>query len=218
MMFGDRAEAGRLLADRLAEMQLTKPIVLALPRGGVPVGAEIAARLRAPLDVAFVRKIGAPHEPELAVGAIADGADPQIVLNLEVVHALGLGEDYIASAAARELAAIEARRREYAGVRPEIDLAGSTTIIVDDGVATGMTMQAALRSVRRQQSERVIAATPVASRDAMALLRGEADDVICLSSPRNFGSVGSFYRVFTQVTDEDVAKLLRRSTMTTPST
>jgi putative phosphoribosyl transferase len=103
-------------------------------------------------------------------------------------------------------------------VRPEIDLAGSTVIVVDDGVATGMTMQAALRSVRRRQSERVIAATPVASRDAMALLRGEADDVVCLSSPRNFGSVGSFYRVFTQVTDEDVAKLLRRSTMTTPST
>jgi putative phosphoribosyl transferase len=211
MMFADRDEAGRLLAERLAGMSLPDPLVLALPRGGVPVGAQIAARLRAPLDVAFVRKLGAPDQPELAVGAVANGDSPEIVLNSEMVEALGLTEDFITSAAARELAVIRRRRQEYASVRAEVSAKGHSIIIVDDGVATGMTMQAALRSVRHAQPVRVIAAVPVASPDAAAMLRQEADDVVCLSAPRSFHSVGSFYRAFDQVSDDEVVTLLREA-------
>ena len=209
MVFADRTEAGLLLAERLASMDLLDPLVLALPRGGVPVGAEIARRLGAPLDVAFVRKLGAPDQPELAVGAIADGSTPEIVLNDKLVQALGLDDDYIAAAAARELSAIERRRREYASVRPSVDPAGRAVIVVDDGVATGMTMQAALRGVRRRHPARLIAAAPVASREAAAMLKRECDEVVCLSAPRRFGSVGSFYRRFGQVSDEEVMALLQ---------
>ena len=207
--YADRAEAGRLLAEKLADMQLSDPLVLALPRGGVPVGAEIARRLNAPLDIVFVRKLGAPDQPELAVGAVADGSEPEIVLNTELVAMLDLDEDYIAEAAKRELAVIERRRLEWAALRPAVDPAGRALIVVDDGVATGMTMQVALRQLARRKPARLIAAAPVASREAVAMLRREADDVVCLSSPRRFGSVGSFYRSFLQVTDAEVAALLR---------
>jgi len=210
-LFEDRAEAGQLLAEKLAAMQLPNPLVLALPRGGVPVGGEIARRLDAPLDIVFVRKLGAPDQPELAVGAVADGADPEIVLNAELVAKLNLDEDYITAAAKRELAVIEHRRREWAPLRPVVDPAGRTLIVVDDGVATGMTMQAALRQLKHRRPARLIAATPVASREAVAMLEGEADEVVCLSAPRRFGSVGSFYRSFLQVTDEEVAALLREA-------
>jgi putative phosphoribosyl transferase len=210
-MFRDRADAGRRLAARLKEMALERPVVLALPRGGVPVGAEIASALGAPLDVALVRKIGAPDQPELAVGAIADGDDPEIVLNHKVVQELGLSEDYLAQAATQELGAIERRRKDYQALRPQIDCAGRDTIVVDDGVATGMTMQAALRHIRRRKPRRLIAAAPVASREALAMLHQEADEVACLASPRGFGSVGSFYAVFTQVSDEEVAALLAQA-------
>ena len=187
-------------------------MVLALPRGGVPVGAEIARRLGAPLDVALVRKLGAPHEPELAIGAVANGAGPEIVLNAKLVHALQLDEDYIAGEATRELAAIAQRRQEYEGLRPAVEIAGSTIIVVDDGVATGMTMQAALRSLRRKLPLRLIVAAPVASRDAARMLRRESDQVVCLATPRRFGSVGAYYRSFAQVSDADVAALLREAT------
>jgi putative phosphoribosyl transferase len=209
-IFLDRAEAGRLLGERLAQMQLARPLVLALPRGGVPVGAEIATFLRAPLDIVFVRKLGAPDQPELAIGAVADGSEPEIVLNTELVAILDLEEDYVATAAKRELAVIERRRREWAPLRPVVDAAGHTVIVVDDGVATGMTMQAALRQQVRRQPARLIAAAPVASREAVAMLKREADDVVCLLNPRNFGSVGSFYRSFVQVTDDEVAAQLQR--------
>jgi putative phosphoribosyl transferase len=208
LMFADRAEAGVLLAEQVAALALADPLVLALPRGGLPVAAEIARRLAAPLDVVFVRKLGAPDQPELAVGAVADGPEPEIVLNARLVAALGLDPDYIASQAARERANIEDRRRTYAGLRPGIDPAGRSVIVVDDGVATGMTMQAALRHIRRRSPRRLIAAAPVASREALAMLRKEADAVACLGSPRGFGSVGSFYGIFTQVPDEEVAALL----------
>src|SRR5262252_2273778 len=208
-IFADRAEAGLLLAERLAQMQLARPLVLALPRGGVPVGAVIATRLHAPLDIVFVRKLGAPDQPELAIGAVADGSEPEIVLNTELVAMLDLEEDYVATAAKRELAVIERRRREWAPLRPVVDAVGRTVIVVDDGVATGMTMQAALRQQVRRQPTRLIAAAPVASREAVAMLKREADDVVCLVSPRNFGSVGSFYHSFVQVTDEEVAARLQ---------
>jgi putative phosphoribosyl transferase len=208
-LFDDRAEAGRLLAEPLVAMHLADPLVLALPRGGVSVAAEIARRLHAPLDIVFVRKLGAPEQPELAVGAVADGSDPEIVLNAELVAMLDLSEDYIAETAKRELATIERRRQAWAPLRPALDPAGRSAIVVDDGVATGMTMQAALRQLRRRGPARLIAAAPVASREAFAMLKGEADDVVCLSVPSRFGSVGSFYRSFVQVTDAEVAALLR---------
>ena len=210
-MFADRAEGGALLAEPVAALGLADPLVLALPRGGVPVGAEIARRLAAPLDVAFVCKLGAPHEPELAIGAVADGPAPEIVLNATLVEALRIGAGYIEAEVARGRAAIERRRREYEGLRPNVDPAGRAVIVVDDGVATGMTMQAALRSVKRRRPARLVAAAPVASREAVAMLRREADDVVCLSAPRRFLSVGSFYRSFAQVTEEDVARLLREA-------
>ena len=214
VIFADRAEAGRMLAEKLAgklgARGLEAPLVLALPRGGVPVGAEIARALGAPLDIVLVRKIGAPDQPELAVGAVADGTDPEIVLNAEVVEELALDEDYITAAAAREIAVIERRRREWAPVRPGIAPAGRTVIVVDDGVATGMTMQAALRQLRRMQPAYLIAAAPVASREAVAMLARESDEVVCLSTPRRFGSVGAFYRSFLQVSDNEVSELLRR--------
>ena len=216
MIFADRDEAGGLLAERLAEMILPDPLVLALPRGGVPVGAQIARRLDAPLDVAFVRKLGAPDQPELAIGAVADGDSPEIVLNPDVVETLGLTEDFIASVAARELAAIARRQQDYAAVRAEFSRKGRSVIIVDDGVATGMTMQAALRSVRHNQPARVIAAVPVASPDAANMLREEADDVVCLSAPRAFHSVGSFYQDFGQVSDDEVLTFLRQAAARLP--
>jgi putative phosphoribosyl transferase len=210
-IFADRTEAGALLAERVAALGLADPLVLALPRGGVPVAAEIARRLGAPLDVAFVRKLGAPDEPELAIGAVADGPSPEIVLNARLVEALRLGADYIEAQAERERAAIEKRRREYEGLRPAVDPAGRDAIVVDDGVATGMTMQAALRSVRRSRPARLVAAAPVASREAVVMLRREADAAVYLSAPRHFLSVGSFYRSFAQVTEEDVARLLQEA-------
>jgi putative phosphoribosyl transferase len=210
LMFADRAEAGRLLAARLAGLQLENPIVFALPRGGVPIGAELARSLSAPLEITFARKIGAPDQPELAVGAVAGvGEAPEIVLHAGLVQSLALTEEYILQSAARELAVIERQRTQYAAVRPTVDPKQRTAIVVDDGVATGMTMQAALRYVRRQEPARLIAATPVAARDAAAMLRREADDTVLLSAPRRFGSVGGFYRAFAQVTDAEVVALLR---------
>jgi predicted phosphoribosyltransferase len=186
-------------------------MVFGLPRGGVAVAAEIAKALGAPLDIVLVRKIGAPDQPELAVGAVADGDDPEIVLNDDIVRALGLDAAYIAGAAKRELALIARRRRAWASLRPEISAAGRTAIVVDDGVATGMTMQAALRHLKRSAPARLVAAVPVASREAVRMLEREADRVVCLAAPRRFGSVGAFYGSFLQVTDEEVAGLLRAS-------
>ncbi|MFZ1106149.1 MAG: phosphoribosyltransferase family protein, partial [Hyphomicrobiaceae bacterium] len=158
--------------------------------------------------VVLVRKLGAPDEPELAIGAVANGAAPETVLNDKLVAALGVGADYIEAETARQLATIERRRRGYAGLRPGVDPAGRAAIVVDDGVATGMTMRAALRSVRRLGPSRLVAATPVASQDALAMLRREADAAVCLSAPGRFLSVGSFYRSFAQVSEEDVVRLL----------
>lgn len=209
-MFADRAEAGRLLAARLANLQLEHPMVFALPRGGLPIGAEVARFLAAPLDVVFARKIGAPDQPELAVGAVAGVSDaPEIVLHPELVHGLGLSEEFIVQSVSRELAAIARQRDQYAGLCPNSDLAGRTAIVVDDGVATGMTMQAALRLLRRSAPARLIAATPVAARDAATMLRREADQAVLLRAPRRFSSVGGFYTAFAQVTDQEVVRLLR---------
>jgi predicted phosphoribosyltransferase len=164
VIFADRAEAGRLLAARLQDLKLEAPVVFALPRGGVPIGAEVARVLAAPLDVAFARKIGAPQQPELAVGAVAGAPGaPELVLNSALIAALDISEEFIAQSAARELATIERQRAQYRPVRPVIDMASSTAIVVDDGVATGMTTTAALRHLRARQPRRLIAAAPVAA-------------------------------------------------------
>ena len=210
-IFADRDEAGRLLAEPLAEMNLGAPLVLALPRGGVSVAAQIARRLEAPLDVAFVRKLGAPGESELAIGAVCNGDAPEIVLNARLVEEWGVSAEFISSAVARELAAIEQRRLDYADVRPGVSPSNRTVIVVDDGVATGMTMQAAVRGLRHRNPARLIVAVPVASRGALAMLQQEADDVVYLSAPRRFGSVGSFFRTFEQVSDADVMTLLKEA-------
>jgi predicted phosphoribosyltransferase len=209
-MFANRSEAGALLAEEVARLGLVDPLVLALPRGGLPVAAAIAWRLGAPLDVVLVRKLGAPGEPELAIGAVADGGVPVTVLNDRLVAALGVSAGYIADESARQLKLIEQRRVSYAGLRPQVSPAGRAAVVVDDGVATGMTMQVALRSVRGLGPSRLVAAVPVASEDALEMLQAEADVVVCLSAPRQFLSVGSFYRAFEQVSDAEVERLLRQ--------
>jgi putative phosphoribosyl transferase len=209
VIFADRAEAGRLLAARLQDLKLEAPVVFALPRGGVPIGAEVARVLAAPLDVAFARKIGAPQQPELAVGAVAGAPGaPELVLNSALIAALDISEEFIAQSAARELSTIERQRAQYRRVRPVIDMASSTAIVVDDGVATGMTTTAALRHLRARQPRRLIAAAPVAAADAAAALQTEADEVVLISAPRRFGSVGGFYRSFTQVSEAEAMALL----------
>lgn len=209
LIFADRAEAGGLLAARLQDLRLDHPVVFALPRGGVPIGAEVARSLSAPLEVVFARKLGAPQQPELAVGAVAGVIEaPEIVLNRRLIASLGLSEAFILQSAGRELAVIERQRAQYEAVRPRTSVEHPTAIVVDDGVATGMTMQAALRHLRRKQPTRLLAATPVAARPAAAMLQREADAAVLLSVPRRFGSVGGFYRSFTQVSDEEVIALL----------
>lgn len=210
--FADRHEAGRRLALRLRPLEGERPVVLALPRGGVPVGFEVARALRAPLDLVLVRKLGAPFNPELAVGAVADGGSPCCLVNEEVVQALGVSDDYLATEQARELEEIERRRALYLGDRPRPSLAGRTVVLVDDGIATGATMKAALAAARQAGAARLIVATPVAPAETVAELRELADAVVVLMTPDAFAAVGQFYADFTQVDDAEVVDLLRRAT------
>lgn len=206
--FKDRTEAGRLLAKALAIYRNTKPVVLALPRGGVPVAAEVAKALAAPLDLLLVRKIGVPGQPELAMGAVVDGAEPIVVRNTEVIAATGVSAAEFDRICAREVAEIERRRRLCLGSRPPVDLHGATAIVVDDGIATGATMTAALRAIRRRLPAKVVLAVPTAAPDSLASLRKEADATICLLQPGYFGSVGQFYDDFRQVSDDEVIAAL----------
>ncbi len=207
-MFVDRVDAGRRLAEQLAHLADEQPIVFALPRGGVPVGAEIARRLNAPLDLLIVRKIGAPWQPELAVGAVVDGAQPETVLNDWVVRELGISEKYIEDERTRQLDEIERRRKAYVGDRPAQDPAGRTVILVDDGIATGATVRAALHALQRKGPRRLVLAVPVAPPETIEALRSEADEVYCLEQPPEFGAIGRFYRDFAQLDDRTVIQLL----------
>lgn len=207
-MFVDRTEAGRRLAAALGRFRGAPVIVLALPRGGVPVAFEVARALGAPLDLVMVRKIGAPHQPELAIGAVADGARPDMVLNEDVVAALGVGEAYIEQEKARQLAEIERRRKVYLGHARPAEVKGRTAIIVDDGIATGATVRAAVGAVRKAGAGRVVIATPVAPPDTVAALARVADEVVCLDQPLWFAAIGQFYRDFRQLDDEEVIALL----------
>ena len=208
MPFRDRVDAGRQLAAALSRYRGKAPVVLALPRGGVPIGAEIAAALNAPLDLIMVRKIGVPDQPELAMGAIVDGGPPVIVRNEDVIGAVAVSEEEFEAVCRAELDEIERRRRRYLGARTPHPLARSTAILVDDGVATGATMRAAIRATRQRLPQTLVLAIPVAPSAALKELRHEVDDLVCLESHQIFGSIGAYYDDFTQVTDETVIALL----------
>lgn len=209
--FADRAEAGRLLADRLAAYDLREPMVLALPRGGVPVGLEVARRLSEPdapatFDVLVTRKIGYPFQPELGVGAIAEGGEP--VLDTALLARLNLVADDLAATIERERAEIDRRVAVYRDGRPLPSPAGRSAIVVDDGLATGGTARAALRALRSKGPERLILAVPVGAAETVAAMRAEADDVEVLAEPHRFRAVGQWYAQFDQLTDDDVLRCL----------
>jgi putative phosphoribosyl transferase len=207
-LFDDRRDAGRRLAAALIRYRESDPIVLALPRGGVPVGFEVARALGAPLDVLMVRKIGAPGQPELGLGAVVDGADPQLVLNDEVIRRVSPPPGYIEDEQRRQLAEIERRRRRYLGDRPGLSVDGRIALVVDDGIATGATVKAALRGLARARPARLVLAVPVAPADTIDELSAECDDIVCLATPEPFHAVGPHYRDFTQTTDDEVVRLL----------
>lgn len=209
--FKDRVDAGKNLAAALSGFRGQDCVVLALPRGGVPVGAEIAACLHAPLDVLLVRKIGAAFQPELAVGAVVDGGEPVVVRNDELIRDTGTREEVFNAICAKELREIERRRELYQHGNPPLDPKGRVAIVVDDGIATGATMRAALRATRMRKPKRLILAVPVAAPDTLNNLRAEADEVVCLATPEPFGAVGYFYRDFSQTSDGEVIALLARN-------
>jgi putative phosphoribosyl transferase len=207
-MFKNRRDAGRRLAAQLLQYKGERPVVLALPRGGVPVAYEVAIALNAPLDVVVVRKLGAPGEPELGIGAVVDGDHPQSVLNEEVVRLLGVSDDYVNCEVARELREIRRRQETYRGGRSPERIEGRTAIVIDDGIATGGSVRAALRGVRRFSPIRLILAVPVAPPETVESLRPEVDELVCLSTPVFFHAVGQFYEDFRQTTDDEVVRLL----------
>jgi putative phosphoribosyl transferase len=207
-MFRDRSQAGDALAEALAALALPDPVVLALPRGGVPVAAPVARRLRAPLDLILVRKIGAPHQEELAVGALVDGPVHEAVFNADVLAMLGMGEADFAREVERKRAEIEVRRVAYLGGAAPVPVEGRTAIVVDDGIATGATVKAALRGLRRRGPAAVILAVPVAPADTLDELRPLVDCVVCLDTPEPFFAVSAHYRDFAQVEDAEVIALL----------
>jgi predicted phosphoribosyltransferase len=208
--FRDRVDAGRVLAEELARYA-DRPdvLVLALPRGGVPVGFEVARRLRAPLDVFVVRKLGVPGHEELAMGAIASGGVR--LLNDGVVAVAGVSDAEIEAATARETRELIRRERLYRGDRPPPDVRGRTVILVDDGLATGATMRAAVAAVRRQGPARLVVAVPTASPDTCEELRAEVDDLVCARTPDPFYAVGVWYEDFSETTDDRVRELLERA-------
>jgi putative phosphoribosyl transferase len=209
-LFADRKQAGERLAEALLRYKSEDPVVLAIPRGGVPIGLEVARSLDAPLDIVLVRKIGAPFQRELAIAAVIDGDRPEIVQNPEAAGIPGISDDYMKEETARQLAEIERRRRLYLGSRARPQIEGRTAILVDDGIATGATVRAALIGVRRSKPKRLVLATPVAPPETIAALRDEADDVVCLATPDPFYAIGQFYKVFDQLTDDEVIGLLEQ--------
>lgn len=206
MIFRDRADAARQLADRLVHYRGRSPLVLAVPRGAVPMAKVIAAALGGEMDVVLVHKLGAPGNPELAIGSVDETG--RVLLNTGV-GAAPADPDYVTHERDTQLAVLRARRRRYTPVRPPLDPAGRTAIVVDDGIATGATMVAALRAVRAAAPAVLVAAVPVAAAEAVQRIRREADEVVCLDVPETFLAVGQFFQEFEQVSDEQVMALLK---------
>lgn len=211
MRFRNRTEAGEKLSSRLLHLTDESLVVLALPRGGLPVAFEVAKALSAPIDLIMVRKIGVPWQQELAAAAVVDGDDPQIVENSEIVEMFRLSEDFIREEADKQLQEIERRRRLYLGERERVAVRGRTAVVVDDGIATGATVRAALKAVRKAGAQRVVLAVPVAPPETIDTLRAETDEIVCLSTPEFFGGISMFYTDFHQVSDDEVIDLLKRA-------
>ncbi len=208
MQYADRRDAGRRLAEALAFLKGRPDLqILAVPRGGVVVGAEVARALGAPLDVVIARKLGAPDNPELAIGAVA--ADGTLVLDENLVARLGVSDTYVRSATERERLEIERRLRAYRGDRPPPAVAGKTVVVVDDGVATGSTTLAAIRYLRKQQPRELILAVPVGPPETIGMLNREVDRTVVLQTPELFWAVGAFYQAFEQTSDQEVIDLLK---------
>ena len=209
-MFTDRTDAGRQLAALLDEQGIAADIVLAIPRGGLPVGRAVADSLDAPLDIVAARKLGAPGNPELAIGAVA--SDGTVWLNESVIDDLGVSEAFLDEQIDRERAAAAAKVDRYRGDRPPLDVAGKRVVVVDDGVATGATTTACLRQLRNADAESVVLAVPVAPPDTVERLQGEADEVVCVELPVQFHAVGQFYESFEQVVDAEAVTYLDEQT------
>jgi putative phosphoribosyl transferase len=207
--FKDREDAGRRLAERLSRYRDERPIVFALPRGGVPVGYEISRALRVPLEVFVARKLGAPGQPEFGIGAVAPGGVR--ILNEDVVRRLGIPDDYVERITELETAEVERRLRHFRGERPQPEVRGRTVILADDGLATGVTARAAVRALRRLEPRRLVLAAPVCAAQSSELLGPEVDELVCLEAPPDLGAIGFWYRDFSQTTDEEVIELLERA-------
>ena len=210
MAFKNRSDAGRKLGQALSIYKDQQPVILALPRGGVPVAEEVAAALEAPLDLILVRKIGVPTQPELAMGAVVDGGSPIVVRNDDVIQLAGISDAEFKAVCESELAEIERRRQRYLGSCARVDVTGRVAIVIDDGVATGATTRAALRATRMRGPSKTVLAIPVAPTDTLAAMRGEADDIVCLENYGFFGAIGFYYSDFHQISDREVVDAIAR--------
>ena len=217
MLFENRMDAGRRLAEALLKYKDRHPVVLALPRGGVPVAAEVASALDAPLDLLLVRKIGLPIQPELAMGAVAEGEKPIVIRNSDVIEVGGIGPREFDAVCNEECAEIQRRRQRYLGNRERATIKDQVAIIIDDGIATGATTLAAIRAVRGQEPKELVLAVPVAPLETLEKLHPEVDAIVCLDTPEELGAIGYFYRDFHQVRDEEVIDILRRFPANRPS-
>jgi len=208
-LFRDRVEAGTKLAKELQAYKRENPVVLAIPRGGVVVGYEVARELGAPLDIVIPRKIPSPHNPELGVGAVAQ--DGTVIINQQIKEYLNVSDEYIQEEAERQIREIERRMRTYRGDREPFPVKDRVVILVDDGIATGVTMRAAIRSLRKQTPRKIVVAVPVAPPRTIKKIEEEADEVVCLLAYEPFEAVGQFYMDFRQTTDSEVINLLQKS-------
>ena len=215
-MFSDRRDAGRRLARLLRDYADEKPVVLALPRGGVPVAAPVAIAFGAPLDVVVVRKLGVPGQPELAMGAVVEAGRPVTIRNEAIIRVAHVSEAEFDEVRAAELAEAQRRRELYVGRGRRLSLKGRAVIVIDDGIATGASMRAAVKAVRKQQPARLVVAVPVAARTSLEALRGEVDDIVCVDVRDDLRAIGVHYDDFEQVSDDEVIAALRSVNATHP--